>query len=293
LLLIIANVIFASCQIRSCFGYFDSKPIAEGEWEGGISQDIRKSISAAKAQKGNGAPVVVLDIGANLGWFTLLSLSLGAHTISFEPLKYNVELLSNSITANNWCDRAKVYKVALGDHDSSEDLCLKPAYASVAGNLHNGQLNKMPHSAAERAQCLETVPVRKLDSFLLHDGLAQQLDIMKVDVEGYEALAIQGGMSFFRNVVPCVVLLELIPAYVFHSGSTPRKLFAMIFDLGFEYYSGHMHERTPQQVLDWASTFGTNDYAPTGGNPNLVFIHRNHRCTWTNMAFPPQPRYPA
>jgi FkbM family methyltransferase len=243
--------------------WFDDKP--DGVWEAEISNQIRALIVSAKQVKQQSNPVVVLDIGANIGWFTLLSLSLGAHTISFEPLKYNTELLSNSIIANGYCDRAKLFKIALGNDNTnkvsdaeeanaagasngdvngnvsaSKLMCVKPAYAAVAGNIHNGQLNPLPSTAEGRSQCIELVNVMKLDSFLLFDPVAQHLDIMKIDVEGYESLVIQGGKQFFTKVKPCVVFMEVIPAYIIHSGSKPRDLFQVMFELGFDYQSGYM-----------------------------------------------------
>lgn len=46
----------------------------------------------------------VIDVGMNVGWFTLLSRSLGHEVLSFEPDPSNIIRLCESLALNNWAD---------------------------------------------------------------------------------------------------------------------------------------------------------------------------------------------
>lgn len=47
----------------------------------------------------------MLDIGANLGVYTILGASRGCRSVSFEPLSQNILRLSASLQASGWAER--------------------------------------------------------------------------------------------------------------------------------------------------------------------------------------------
>jgi FkbM family methyltransferase len=59
--------------------------------------------------------IVFIDIGANIGYFSLLVASSGIKSIAFEPIKENYELFEQSINENGFQNLIQTYKVALGD----------------------------------------------------------------------------------------------------------------------------------------------------------------------------------
>jgi FkbM family methyltransferase len=57
----------------------------------------------------------VVDVGANIGYFSLACAALGARVIVFEPMLRNVRKLSKSVYRNHFLDRLTVYQNAAWD----------------------------------------------------------------------------------------------------------------------------------------------------------------------------------
>lgn len=63
--------------------------------------------------------VYFLDIGANIGWYTLAAASLGFKTLAFEPFNENLHYIEQSLLVNEgFSDLVTVYDYALGDKES-------------------------------------------------------------------------------------------------------------------------------------------------------------------------------
>ena len=58
--------------------------------------------------------VYFVDIGANIGTFTIAMAMAGYNVIAFESLRINQQALRLSICANQLMDRITVFNVALG-----------------------------------------------------------------------------------------------------------------------------------------------------------------------------------
>lgn len=57
----------------------------------------------------------VIDVGMNIGWFTLLSRSLGHEVLLFEPNLMNILRTCESIALNNWTSGITILPYALSD----------------------------------------------------------------------------------------------------------------------------------------------------------------------------------
>jgi len=80
----------------------------------------------------NSNTVPFVDIGSNLGWFTLTVAGWGYYVESFEPMPLNNLLLSKSLRDNGMTDRVKHHPACL---DHSKRSC---AIISSEGNLNDG-----------------------------------------------------------------------------------------------------------------------------------------------------------
>ncbi|MGW8767442.1 FkbM family methyltransferase [Streptomyces sp. NPDC055815] len=160
---------------------------------------------------------LILDIGANIGLFTLFALQRwpGAKVLSFEPapdvfdtLRRNVEHLHG----------AHPHNLALGDTDQTRELTYYPNYTMMSGFDADLETDKVLASAfitsvadsldgelreefileAEGLvdDCLDErqlvrCDVRRLETFARGDGI-DRVDLLKVDVEGFELRVLQG-----------------------------------------------------------------------------------------------------
>jgi len=126
----------------------------------------------------------VVDIGANLGRHMVLLDHLSAHVDAVEP---NPALLPNLRRTVAGLKHTTLHECALGDHTGSIGLIV-PADHSTA---HVGGAG--------------STPLRRLDDLV--DG---PVDLMKVDVEGFEAPVFRGAARLLnRATAPVIVFEEL------------------------------------------------------------------------------------
>ena len=77
-----------------------------------------------------------VDVGANLGYFSLAAASLGYSVVSFEPMSRNARKLARSVARNGFKDRVTLYQNAVGDINGQR-VALRE---TDAHNQGNGQL---------------------------------------------------------------------------------------------------------------------------------------------------------
>ena len=129
---------------------------------------------------------VFVDVGANIGYFTCLAGARihagGAGTvIAVEPNPRCYELIERNLLINWSMCPISLHKAALGA-ESGEVWLTSPL--NRAANAHISQEN-----GAVDVSTSFRVPMTTLDAIVPED---RQVDIMKVDVEGYEVLGVQG-----------------------------------------------------------------------------------------------------
>ncbi len=137
---------------------------------------------------------VVVDGGANLGYFTLLMascvgpVSKGGRVHAFEPDPVNRERLVHHLGINGMADRVVVHPVALSDSGGRATLHRFVATDSE----HNHGMSSLygAEDGATEAYEVETV---RMDEVLAGEGVSS-VRVVKLDLEGAEPLAI-GGMS--------------------------------------------------------------------------------------------------
>lgn len=123
-----------------------------------------------------------LDVGANIGTFSLFCLSKGASVIAFEPEPENFDLLSQNLRRNA-CE-------------SVPATCFQEAVTLTRGTkplyLCKGDYNKYRHSLyPKRGRTTLIVRTRSLPSILKQFTI----DCLKIDIEGYEIDLLEG-LSF-------------------------------------------------------------------------------------------------
>ncbi|MEO1405510.1 MAG: FkbM family methyltransferase [Pseudomonadota bacterium] len=144
---------------------------------------------------------VVVDIGANAGVFSLLAASKmrSGHLIAVEPQEVLFKRLSDHLGCLNPAlgDQIQVtlFNCAVGAEEGSETL-------SVPRQLGQASLHSLPDSKAVR------VEVRPLHELVAASSI-QHIDILKIDIEGFEDVAL---IPFFASTPeamwPRAILLE-------------------------------------------------------------------------------------
>jgi FkbM family methyltransferase len=153
---------------------------------------------------------VVLDIGANHGFYSLIAaprISPGGHVYAFEPSKNFYELIKASVSVNGLDKVISVVNLALGDSEGEVTLAYDPQW-SGGGHLELGKAasgNPDNPGGLER----ETVKSVALDHYL---GIeVAKVDVIKMDIEGAEGLALKGMSGIFDRSRNLKMMMEFCP----------------------------------------------------------------------------------
>lgn len=182
--------------------------INNGKWEPKISQSVLASMS-------KGAAGTLLDIGGNIGWYTLLVLAAGHRVITVEASLDNAALIKASVCINGFQDRFRLHEVALGsvkqscvavshDHNNRDWVLVCPEEKLV-------ELTKVSNAIG-----LGGYKVRgKVQTVFLDDIIRSEdkISVLKIDIEGYEpmALSYEGANKTFHRQSICNLYTEVVP----------------------------------------------------------------------------------
>lgn len=128
---------------------------------------------------------VVVDIGANIGYFALLEAKAVSETgrvYAIEPEGDNFELLKKNVGLNGYSN-IECYNMAIGNVNGTSKF-----YISEEGRNWHSMNENSP--AAIHGRCIE-VRTCTLDEFLKGK---RPVDVIRMDIEGYESVVI-GGMK--------------------------------------------------------------------------------------------------
>lgn len=136
-----------------------------------------------------------VDVGANIGSYTILASATGASAISFEPVRTSFEALLDNVHINRLHGTVKAVNSAVGrengelvmtaDRDTTNQA-IKP------GNDYQGTTTRVPVTTLDAA--LEGKPIPPL---------------IKIDVEGFESEVIAGAHGLFSSPEQLAVIMEL------------------------------------------------------------------------------------
>jgi FkbM family methyltransferase len=159
---------------------------------------------------------VALDIGANIGAHTLgLARSVGpnGHVFAFEPTHFAFEKLRCNLALNPVLEERVTARQILLEK-SSETHVKAQIYASWPLETEE------PLHPKHRGRLVSTKNARvdTLDGFWEREGL-DRLQLIKLDVDGYELPVLQGGLKTLTRFRPTLVM-EMSPyVHAEHSNS--------------------------------------------------------------------------
>jgi len=154
----------------------------------------------------------VWDVGAHIGYHSLAFAALvgpSGHVVAFEPNPHNMERLRQHLGRNDDLqERITLMTCALGNVDGEEDFVFSPEVDD--GRSSGSHLNQafVPEEPGAYQSFIQTrVPVVTADT-LLRDKSVPAPSIIKIDVEGAEALVLAGAQHLLRSLRP-VLLIEV------------------------------------------------------------------------------------
>lgn len=192
-----------------------SGALALGVYEPGMVTLFRKTLASN---------MVVVDIGANLGLYTLIASKTTRMVVAYEPEQQNATLLERTIRANGRT-HVTLIRSALGDSDGTGALFLHPA--------NKGKHSFVPTDPPEDEGDRLLVPITTLDRSLPAIGI-EHVDVVKIDVEGWEAHVIRGMRETITRNLP-FLFFEYAPARIREAGEDPDAMLAFLEQTGYRF----------------------------------------------------------
>ncbi|CDW78221.1 UNKNOWN [Stylonychia lemnae] len=176
--------------------------------------------------------IALLDIGANLGWFTFIAASLDYNVIAFEPYEPNYKAIEYAMCLNqNVSNLIQLEKFALGTKNESCNL-YSHDYNTQNGIIRCGD-DINDHSKLLDVSIVlfrQEVPIRTLDSYSKTISPNIKIGVLKIDVEEFEYDVLLGGKTFLKDhKIPYIVQEYSLISY----GANQEDHFNIFKDLGY------------------------------------------------------------
>ncbi len=173
---------------------------------------------------------VVLDLGANIGYYTLIFAKLVGEegkVFAFEPDPTNFALLEKNIEMNGYKNVILVQK-AVSNKDGKLKLYLSEYSMGdhAIFNLYEG------------CKFIEIEVIRLDDYFKNYEG---KIDFIKIDTEGAEEQAIQSMLNLLKKNKTVKILTEFFPIGLKGSDIDPAEYLNTLLKLDFKLY--HINEQ--------------------------------------------------
>ncbi len=218
---------FIFSQLKSDFAevqghkmFLDSKDIL-GLSINGIHEPFETELVKKETKNGD----VVLDIGANIGYYTLIFAKLVGEegkVFAFEPDPDNFSLLKKNVEINGYRNVILVQKAV---SNKTEKIRLYLSEENEADhriyNSHDGR------------QFIEIEAIRLDDYFKNYNG---KIDFIKMDIQGAEGGAIQGMPLLLQKTNNLKMVTEFWPIGFKRFGIKPEEYLKLLLKHGFKLY---------------------------------------------------------
>jgi FkbM family methyltransferase len=196
-------------------------PIFMGlEFEPEATEIVRKLVRSGE---------MVVDAGANYGWYTTLFAELVGSTgrvYAFEPVPPTFARLREHLVLNGYEERVVATRSAVGAEQGDVQV-------HVFDNLSHARSSL---SALDQT-CYKTHFARSidLDSFLQSCGV-DQVDFIKCDVEGSELNVLQGACEILKRSDAPIILVELNDETSAAFGYRPADIWRFLASKGYDRF---------------------------------------------------------
>ena len=184
----------------------------------------------------------IADVGANQGLYTLTLAHQASQgrVYAFEPDPQLFAALSKNIQQNR-VENVQLFNVAAASKASK--LLLRP------GQFNRGD-NRIVQAGPDRSSGVE------VDAMLLDDAIPdRRLDLLKIDVQGFEVEVLRGAEQLLSANPGLLLLLEFWPHGLRLAGSRPEELLDLLGQAGFYLFQQRKdasYEPFIYQAANWS-----------------------------------------
>lgn len=188
----------------------------------GIYEPLVTELFKREIKKGD----VVLDIGAHIGYYTLLAAKLVGEkgkVFAFEPDPTNFGLLKRNVKTNGYKNVILVQK-AISNKTEKIKLYLSK------DNLGDHRI----YNSHDGRQSIEIEAIRLDDYFKNHE---EGVDFIKMDIQGAEGSAIQGMPLILQGSKNVKIVMEFWPMGLRRSSIKPEECLESLVRCGFKLFN--------------------------------------------------------
>ena len=217
-----------------------------GHYEREIGDLIRKVLKPGD---------VFLDIGANIGYFSLLAATKEASStvVAFEPVKELFDKLQENVSLNK-VKNVIAINAALGEINEEKEIFL-----SGPDNLGMSSFQPSENFSGKA----EKVKVLCVDDWFKTFGLSK-IDLIKIDTEGSELAVIKGMKQVLSQFKP-LIIVELNPETLAMFKLTSQDILDYLNNLNFDAFI----------ILDSGALLKAGEKIDQ--TRNVLFVHRNKK----------------
>jgi FkbM family methyltransferase len=196
--------------------------VLDGMWEPHVTAWMQSSLSRGQ---------VFVDVGANVGYFTLLGAQLVGReglVVAIEAHPKLAELLQRNVVINGVYGYVTTHQKAAWSENTELEFHIREYFAgnSSVGTIDAPGLDRLGDT--ERAVPVQAVV---LDDLLAH---LPRVDVIKIDVEGAEVHVFNGLRKTLLANPQAVIMFEWARAQIESVGDTPADLAGLMDELGYK-----------------------------------------------------------
>ncbi len=202
--------------------------------------------------------MVVLDVGANLGLYSLFASRLVGRegkVIALEPSSREFEQLTSNLDLNG-LSNVRAVRAAASDREGEIELL-------VAVALHSGHNTTGGFGYETALDHRERVPAITLDRLVTCEKLSR-VDLIKIDIEGGELAALRGASETLARFHP-ILLIEVADRSLRHQRASSAQLLDLICRHGYRLFAFSEENGRPMPA----------ERKPYYDSENLLAVHGN------------------
>lgn len=168
--------------------------------------------------------IIVLDIGANIGYFVLLAANVlkdRQQIYAIEPNPDTIALLERNVCVNGYSDQITISQYAVGDESGSRQLLVSKGsnWSRIDNDPDQRRLNidrQWPgihhRLQADPRAIFKSVPVQMVTGaeYLEEQNLnPASVNAIRLDLEGYERSVLEGLEPVLQSPGPLLIFIEI------------------------------------------------------------------------------------
>jgi FkbM family methyltransferase len=195
---------------------------------------------------------LVVDVGANIGAHTLTLAKLvgpKGRVMAFEPTDFAYHKLRRNLALNpKIAARVETHHCFLTNHDGAGvPYAIYSSWPlTTEQGLHPKHLGREMQTGAVQARSLDSVLSERAD---------RPVQLVKLDVDGFECDVLGGAISMLRESRP-VFVMELAPYSLQERGSSLDEMLSYFIPNGYAFYTLRTRRRLPSTAKDLQRMIG-------------------------------------